>query len=175
MTKRRQRREPSHDADQICLWRAALSVRFLFSILCIADSLAQIARVRAVESLLNGFHERAMLRIVDDHAGPRNRLHAEPMTSNRTAKCKHKNRSPKCPHTCEAISSGVFVSMTRMFAEATSCAGTGLAMVIISPNQIEPRLRTIIRGVPIQGCLGTLDQKRAVSQGRPSDDGALLL
>ena len=108
----REKRELSDDADQICLWRAALIIWFLLSILCFADSLAQIARMRAVEGLLDSFYERAVLRIVDDHAGPRNRLHAEPMTSNRAAKCKRKNRLAKSPHKREAMFSAVFMSMT---------------------------------------------------------------
>ncbi len=68
----------------------------------------------AVQSLLDRFHEGAVLRIVDNHAAPRNRLQAEPMTSNRATKCKRDNRSAKSPHNgCEAMSSAVFMSMTK--------------------------------------------------------------
>ena len=94
----RQMPELSHDADQICFWRAALVILPALSVLCFADSLAHIARVSAVESLLNGLSERAVLRIVDHHAGPRDRLQAKPMTSNRTTKCKCENRSAKWRH-----------------------------------------------------------------------------
>jgi hypothetical protein len=114
--ERREQRELSHDADQICLWRAALIIWFLFSILRFADSLAQIARMRAVEGLLDSFYERAVLRIIDDHGGPRDRLRAEPMTSNRAAKCKRKNRSAKSPHKREAMPSALLMSTTREIA-----------------------------------------------------------
>jgi hypothetical protein len=70
--------------------------------------------MRAVEGLLDSFYERAVLRIVDDHAGPRNRLETKPMTSDRATKCKRKNRSAKSPHKREATSSAVFMSTTRI-------------------------------------------------------------
>jgi hypothetical protein len=65
-----QERELSDDADQVCLYCAALIVVFLFSPLRFTDSLAQITGVRAVESAFDRCAKRCLPRILNHHCSP---------------------------------------------------------------------------------------------------------
>ena len=88
MNRRRQKIDMSNCADQIRLGHGRLAVLLLLSVSRPTDVLTKIALMFSIECMLDRLGDRAVLRIVDHHAGPRDRLQSDPMATNRTTNCQ---------------------------------------------------------------------------------------
>ncbi len=103
MNKWPEQRNRAFGANHVDLWRRQLEIRFLFRILTDVDRMAQRARMSAVERLRNCLAQRRVLRVIDHHGRPCERLQSDPMQTNRQTKCADRGDPTNAPkHDCEA-------------------------------------------------------------------------
>jgi hypothetical protein len=89
--------------DHVDLRCLRSQILFLLRTLSLADDMTKRARMCAIKRLSNRLAQRRVLRVINDHCRPCERLQSDPMQTNRETKCADRgDPASAAQHDCEA-------------------------------------------------------------------------
>jgi len=108
----------SGDTDQISLGDQSRAFTFFFSRSSLGNFFAHIARVTAIESANDRLFERTMVRVIQHHGCPYDRLQRHPMSADRSAECESNDAAAKTFEHCRNLTLNPLNNNHRSFRSA---------------------------------------------------------